>query len=348
MPFQRLADFNRWRLRPAADTSRGAWRIVLHSLIGLTLLGLFARQVNFAEVVTLTMEAAVGPIILALGAYALDFLLRAMRFWILLEATTGRRVAWRAVIAPFVASFGISDLLPLRAGDAFRLIWFQRMMGLSAGKVLGAMLIERFYDLSALLLLGVFLFAAHKGALGDFAAAAALLSVFFILTWGAAVVADRAARTVGGSEKRNWRKRLLDAGVTALRSFAILRSIRRQLLLLGLSLLCWILEAGLFFGAWISLGGAFRQWGPAMAAFTASTLGTLLPGLPGHFGTFELFGLEMFRLAGVSRDFGASVLLLAHLLLWAPTALFAVIWLAVVRRRRRSSPAAAQPDSALR
>lgn len=348
MQVLRLLDPDLWRVLPRPGLSSRTWRILLHSLVGLTLLALFVRQVNFAEVVTLMMRAAAVPIILALCAYGLDFLLRAMRFWFLLEAVTGTRLPWRAVPGPFIASFGISDLLPLRAGDVFRLIWFQRNMGLPTGKVLGAMLIERFYDLSALLLLGAFLFAAHLGGLLHLVAALGLLSGFLILSWIAAAVADRVPISTGASGRQGWKARLQDGGLAALRSFAILRSPRRQLILLIMSLVCWMLEACLFLGAWISLGGAIGQWAPAMAAFTASTLGTLLPGLPGHFGTFELFGLEMFRIAGVDRDFGAAVLMLAHILLWAPTALYALVWLSMARLRRRSGQAADQSDGALR
>ncbi|WP_179044078.1 lysylphosphatidylglycerol synthase transmembrane domain-containing protein [Sphingobium lactosutens] len=321
---------------------------MLQSLAGAVLLGIFVSQLDLSEIAALARRATMTPLILALFLYGLDFYLRAVRFWMLLEAVSGRPVPLRAVPGPFIASFGISDLLPLRAGDIFRLAWFQRSMGLPASSVLGAMLIERFYDLSALLLLGGVLFASHLGTATGLTAALGLLLGFMILARLAALIAGRTPTPSGASVARGWKGRIVDGAWATLRSFAILRSSRRQGLFLLLSLTCWILEAGLFLGAWISLGGAIGQWAPAMAAFTASTLGTLVPGLPGHFGTFELFGLAMFRLAGVDRNFGAAVLMLAHLLLWAPTALYALVWLATARRGRHSGQAADQPDGTLR
>lgn len=297
-------------------------RIVAQCLLGVALLFLFLRQVDLSTAAAALMRAALMPILIALAVYMVDFLLRAVRFWMLLQAVTGRSLPLAPVPAPFIASFGISDLLPLRAGDLFRLAWFTRTMTLRTGSVLGAMAIERFYDLSALLLLAVMLLAWQlPGWSGVALVTAALLAMV-----AAPVLLSRLPVAPSSGGTGLW-PRIRDALRDAIAAFHILRSWRRALSLTLLSLTCWLLEALLFLCAWISLGGAARQWESPMAAFTASTLGTLIPGLPGHFGTFELFGLEAFTRTGTGADQGAAVLLLAHLLLWAPTALFAIGWL---------------------
>ncbi|WP_150291527.1 lysylphosphatidylglycerol synthase transmembrane domain-containing protein [Sphingobium estronivorans] len=299
-------------------------RIAVHCLVGVALLLLFLRQVDMGAAMAALSRAAMMPLGVALAAYALDFLLRAVRFWVLLEAATGRSLPLRAVPAPFIASFGISDLLPLRAGDLFRLAWFQRHMAVRTGSVLGAMLIERFYDLAALLLLGVALVALHLPPMGGLA----LIAVATIGMVGAPLILRfLPVRSPAGGRDKSLKGRIAHAFRDMLATFAILRSPRRVALLSALSLLCWLLEAVLFLGAWVSLGGTLGQWQAPMTAFTASTLGTLVPGLPGHFGTFELFGLAAFTRSGIAADHAAAVLLLAHLLLWAPTALFAIGWL---------------------
>ncbi|KKW90676.1 lysylphosphatidylglycerol synthase transmembrane domain-containing protein [Sphingobium chungbukense] len=318
-------------------------RVAVQCCIGLALLLLFLRQIDMGAAASILLRAAMPPLVFALFAFALDFLLRAVRFWMLLEAVAGRKLPLRAVPAPFIASFGISDLLPLRAGDVFRLAWFQRQMDLRTGSVLGAMLIERFYDLAALLLLGVALAALHLPAAGGAALIVAALAGMI----GAPLVLSRlpapppAAPRPATTPGRTLRGRIARAVRDMLATFAILRSPQRVLMLSALSILCWLLEAMLFLGAWNSLGGPLAQWQPPMAAFTASTLGTLVPGLPGHFGTFELFGLAAFTRNGIAADHAAAVLLLAHLLLWAPTALFAILWLPF------SGKTAKQPDGLL-
>jgi glycosyltransferase 2 family protein len=97
-----------------------------------------------------------------------------------------------------------------------------------------------------------------------------------------------------------------------------------------LSVLIWVVEAGVMFCAWMSLGDAAVSPFVLLFAFGSATIATLFPSLPGHFGTFEFAGVEAFALAGTDRSTAAAAVLLTHLLLWAPIALFAIGWL--VRR----------------
>jgi uncharacterized membrane protein YbhN (UPF0104 family) len=292
--------------------------------LGLLFLWLFLRQIDTGSVLATVARALPAPIVIALVAYATDFLLRAVRFWMLLQAVTGQRLPLSQVPAPFIASFGISDLLPLRAGDVFRLFWFQRRMALPASGVLGAMMIERFFDLFALMLIALAVLGWHvDGAWLVYLVVIAGLCIGL----GAVMAGARSLSAHAASARWAWVRGLF----AAVQSFGILRSPGLTLRLALLSLVCWLLEAVVLIGSWISLGGEWERWIAPAGAFVTSTLGTLFPGLPGHLGTFELFGLETFDRMGVSADFGAAVLLLAHLILWMPTALFAIGWLALGR-----------------
>jgi uncharacterized protein (TIRG00374 family) len=119
--------------------------------------------------------------------------------------------------------------------------------------------------------------------------------------------------------------------ISALRSaaqaVAQIRSWRRLTLLTIMSLALWLLESVVFLGVWVSLRGSTDAMLKPFIAFAFSTLGTLVPSLPGHFGPFEFFGLQAFALVGVETSIAAAVVLLAHLILWAPTALFGIGWL---------------------
>jgi uncharacterized protein (TIRG00374 family) len=108
---------------------------------------------------------------------------------------------------------------------------------------------------------------------------------------------------------------------------------RRILGMVVLSFALWLLESLVMLGAWVSLGGELPQWLRPLVAFAFSTLGTLVPALPGHFGSYEFFGMLSYRAVGVEAEQAAATILLAHLLLWLPTALFALGWLVSMRRR---------------
>lgn len=283
-------------------------------------------------------------LLLALLAYGADFLLRAVRFWLLLMATSERGLPWKVVPGPFIASFGLSDILPFRAGDLFRLLWFQRQLRLPSGKVLGAMVIERCLDLASLLLLGAL-------TLATFLPLRQAMAMMSLIVLGALAV-QLALRIIPFTQRdmrrRGWTGRLIDTAQDSLETFRILRSARLSLGLMAISLLCWLLESVVMISAWRGLGGDAQAWVKPMAGFVAATLATLVPSLPGHFGTFELLGMETFRRLGVAPDFAAAVLLVGHMLLWAPTALFAAIWFVAARPHGASGQAAKQSEGLLR
>ena len=305
---------------------------------------LVVQSVSLADVSLLISGATVLPVVIAITAFVADFLLRAVRFWAMLQLVTNRRLPLAPTIAPFIASFGISDILPLRVGDGVRALWFSHAFTIPLGTVIGAMLVERILDLVTLVLLGVL-------ALGLLESDASPLLVWNAQLrscdcrhrWLWAVVCARGSLQVA-------RKRVvLDAVcLCESRDFCASQHIRGRgadrflaspVLAFVLSLSLWILEAVVLISAWASLGGALEDLLKPFTAFVFSTLGTLVPSLPGHFGSFEYFGIQAFALTGVDANMAAAVVLLAHLILWAPTAIFGIGWLLLARSTKASAPA---------
>jgi uncharacterized protein (TIRG00374 family) len=301
-------------------------------------------QSSLADVSLLISSATVLPLVVALLAFVADFLLRAVRFWAMLQLVTNRKLPLAPTIAPFIASFGISDILPLRVGDGVRLLWFSRAFTIPIGTVIGAMLVERILDLVTLVLLGVLALGLLEGDAPD------------SLVWNFQLVLALAAVAGGGllfapvvlcrllESVSSWRRFApVRAAISALRNIsaavAQIGPWPRLFWLSVLSLLLWILEALVLIGAWVSLGGALEDVLKPFTAFVFSTLGTLAPSLPGHFGSFEYFGMQAFTLTGVDANMAAAVVLLAHLILWAPTAIFGICWLLLARSNKASGPA---------
>jgi uncharacterized protein (TIRG00374 family) len=310
------------------------FRAVLGILIGAIFIYLVMRDIDFARVGTLFTKAKLFPLTVAIFAFVADFLLRAVRFWTMLRLTTGRKLPLVPTIGPFIASFGISDILPFRVGDALRVLWFSRQFRISAGTVVGTMIVERILDLVSIVFLG-----AGALALLDTATPSVLVwnfeVVLLIAVGGGAVILLAPAMLCRILEKifGKFANAAIDRLVELLRatSTAVVQigSWRSIILFIIISITLWILESVVMLGAWVSLGGELSAVQKPFLAFAFSTLGTLVPSLPGHFGSFEFFGLQAFALAGVETSFAAAVLLLTHLILWAPTALFGIIWLTI-------------------
>ncbi|MDG5747613.1 lysylphosphatidylglycerol synthase transmembrane domain-containing protein [Qipengyuania sp. XHP0207] len=312
--------------------SRLRWlRIAFGVLCGAVFMLLFVRSVDLRATLSIIGDLSWWPVLIGLGAYLLDFILRAIRFWMLLGVDERKKVPLQSTVAPFVASFGISDILPLRLGDVFRVYWFNRAFDLPVSKLLAAMILERVFDLVSILALAAIamwvigatlqepVLATLRIVLG--VAAAAGLSVVF---------APRLLRLASGW-LAHWRSSFWQQLAAFLQSVADaigqFRSVRRVCGYFAFSLVIWLLESAVVLGAWIGLGGSGGELVKPFFAFAISTLGTLVPALPGHFGTYEYFGVLAFDAVGVERNFAAAVILTAHLVLWLPTALFAIGWL---------------------
>lgn len=311
---------------------------------GVAFIILAFRTVDLIVVYRLVATASLRPLAIAGFALVADFLLRAVRFWIMLQLAADRRLPLRPMIAPFVASFGVSDVLPFRIGDGFRAYWFSRRFDIPAGTVIGTMVVERSLDLVTLVVLGGVVLAlidptGHVGL---------LLSFQLILTATAAVGAAllfapallcRLLEAVLGRRDSVPAELLISALRRSSTAVIQIGAWRRLAWLAAMSLVLWLLESMVLIGAWVSLGGSLDSLLKPLTAFVFSTLGTLVPSLPGHFGSFEYFGIQAFALTNVEASTAAAVVLLAHLILWAPTAMFGICWLLFGSTWKAQNPA---------
>jgi uncharacterized protein (TIRG00374 family) len=326
----------------APPANRG-WRWIkaaIGVLFGAIALLVLWQSVDYREVAAHFAKAAAAPLIVGLAAYALDFLLRAYRFKLLLEGTR-HELPLLPTVAPFVASFGINDILPLRLGDGFRVFWFHDRLDLPLGRVLGAMLLERLLDLVTIVLLACLALMAIDADVSDQVLGRLRWIMIACSIGGVLILFSPLALRRLSERLRLSRRRVIalaGAGIGSM-SDAIEEAgtLVRMSRLIIFSLIIWLLESVVALAVWVSLSGPVSEWLKPFFAFTVAMLGTLVPALPGHFGSFDYFGVLSFEAVGVQRDFAAAVILLLHLLLWLPTALFAVAWLILAPKSGKPS-----------
>lgn len=307
-------------------------RVGLGFVLGVAFVALVIQNIDLAEVYELIARAHMLPLVIAVIAFVVDFLLRAVRFWAMLILATDRRLSLRPTIGPFIASFGMSDLLPLRIGDGFRVIWFSRHFHIPAGTVIGTMVVERILDLVSIVILGVVALALlDDGAppllVRNFQVVLGMAAIAGCFLLFAPVLACRILERLFARFDIAAVAMVINALRATSAAVVQIGSWRRLAWLGAVSLFLWLLESVVLIGAWISLDGAWKAILQPFTAFVFSTLGTLVPSLPGHFGAFEYFGIQAFALTGVDASMAAAVVFLAHLILWAPTAIFGVCWL---------------------
>jgi uncharacterized membrane protein YbhN (UPF0104 family) len=315
------------RVLPYRSVPQRRTRLAFGLLLSLLLLYLMLRHVDGRLLGDRIVSVGPGWLLAATMALCIGYLLRLARWhWMLRLA--GSPITLRACARPFFIGFALNNLLPLRAGDVARAVGFRGAIGLSGTRILGTLIAERVFDLLVLLaMLGVSLAwlpgghdtLAWAGGIGLQAGGVLLLA-------GVAGVVLLAISLLS-SGLRHLLPLLLGEACGD-RLLARLDQLRSVLILLGrpkafawfvfLSIAAWLLEGGMF--ALVALALTQNTAG-AWLALAAGNLGTLLPGAPGHIGTFDFFAMQGMLAFKASPESAAAFALLVHAILWLPVTL---------------------------
>lgn len=277
---------------------RHAGKALFGVAVTVVLLGWALHGVSFAEVWAQIREGDPWLLTAAVAVATFGFLIRAMRWRILLapvRADTSLRSRFAAVSIGFMAN----NVLPARVGEFARAYAFSRLEPVSASAAFGSLVVERFLDGVILLLLLVIppltpgfpatgALSHGLGAVilrgGIVAVAVVMVGLGLLAVWPSAFIraAERGAARLPSSVGRP----AVDALKALLDSIAVLRSPR--LLTLGL---LWTAGFWLFHGLsfWLGMLAFGIDTGLVSAWFTEAVVGfgVAIPSAPGFIGTFH-------------------------------------------------------------
>jgi len=314
-------------------------------LIGLGCLALLLREVDLKQSWQ-ALGHLNGPFILIpLAVFCLNLPLRAWRWQLIFP------VASRPRFASCVIALGIGNmanfLLPGRAGDLARCtLGGPTGSLLESSRTLATLAVEKVLD--GLALLGMVLFSVW--ALHPPAWVQALLRTAALIFAGVLVllvVLRYRTRSFIDSVRRIFRwihlSSLEERFDVLLTSFSdglsAISSAQRLLVLMFLTVPIWITEAALIWG----LAGALGMTVSLKSAVVASAvlgLGFMIPAAPGGLGTYELFGTEAFKIAGLTASSALALTVVIHAWVFvanvlAGLALLGVKGLSLAQLRRR-------------
>jgi glycosyltransferase 2 family protein len=297
--------------------SVGRWgniaRGLLGIFIGVLFLWLSLRQTSWEQVSIILSKSNLGWLLVALGFYAVDLLVRVSRWRVLLSDV--KILSFKSVGIALLVGYAANNVLPARLGELFRADFAGRRYYLSRSAVVGSIFVERVLDgLIVVLCLGIGrLFLPEQAVLSSLTAVSALaFGGIFIALW----LLSRKA----GLE---WVTRLPPAITKRILSFRQGLSVLRGAgfgRVISLSLIAWLLEGMMFWSVLkavdISLG-----WKEILSVIGVASLSTLIPSAPGFVGTYqyafaftvELFGYEPAR--GVAAATAIQIFLLGSVTL---------------------------------
>ncbi len=318
---------------------RAHLRTALVTLLAVFLLAWFLRGANLAVVWAELLRGRLSLLLLAVVTTMITYALRALRWQYLLAGLGPTRFvnAFRATVMGYAASF----LLPARVGEVLRPYVLAQHEHLSATAAFATVVLERVFDMAAVLILfACFLLtadpafgrsdpvvfrAAQAGGLAAAAATVAILVCFFVLAGRPEAIGRVSARI-----ERHLPTRLAAMVEGLAQTFAVgLGAVRRPqqwLLVFAWSFPLWMSIAA---GIWLVSRAYSIEMGylGAFLVMTILVVGVAVP-TPGSIGGFHKFyqvGVMSFFHASTERAIGAAIVL--HAVSFVPVTLLGILFM---------------------
>jgi uncharacterized protein (TIRG00374 family) len=303
---------------------------------------------NFREMADAFKHANYAYIIPAIALYFIAVWFRTLRWQQLIEPLGKFTV--KRLFPVVVVGYMANNLLPARLGELVRAYYMREKENISASATLATIVLERVFDGLALLLFIAVVFICLPmtgvGGLGSRDAPMLLRAIPAIVTALAFIVAlgfltlfalnPRAGRAVANAIARlapgRFRSRVQELVELFIGGLSALRSPKRQLGVLALSLPVWLFEGGMYvmIGFSFGLDSLMSSWAFVLTVLllvtAAANLALTLPSSPGGVGPFELLAAASLVLVGVDNDLAASYALGLHVVLLVPVTLLGLFY----------------------
>ena len=311
---------------------RGTWQL-LKLLPGLVVAGVClwyaVRDVDWSQVRDRWAGArwSLAPV-MAVLLFSF-FALKALRWKLLLDPVS--RMPVRAVAGPLMIGFMANNLLPAHLGELVRVHVLGRTRGVPRAAVLSTVVLERLFDLVAILVfLGAGLVADPR-LRDDYHRAVAVVAVLTGVMLAGAVTfvcaSDRCLKIVDWISNRclvflpsRWRKGLVELVASAAGGLGALKRPRLAVGIVATSLVKWFLM-GLM--VWVSLRtlGADDVFGPSLVVVGVIAVAILLPAPPGYVGVVQFCFTSVLAIYAVDANTAIAASVYYHLWQFIPVTL---------------------------
>lgn len=303
-------------------------RRVVRLMFGVAVACLFGwlvlRHVSVSELRQVLANVRWGWVGAALAFFLLGYAARIER-WRVMLARENPTIRWRDCAGPFIGSFAMNNLLPMRAGDIMRAFAFNSSLKVTSGVVVATLFVERLLDLLMIVvLLGIALrvSGADTSIVGDVGQWALMvvstliaLTLLFpgafapLLAWAGSLLARLSPK---------FGMRIQQEILKALSTLKHLSGRGTMAQLILWSGLAWVAEGAVFYLCARALTPIITASSAAWLALPVGTLSTLLPSTPGYVGTFDFFVVKAMVAMGNNLVASTVYAFLVHFMLWLP------------------------------
>jgi len=314
------------------------WHIALGILISAVFLYLAFRKIEFDDLWQYLHSAKWAWVLPGLVFYFGGVWVRTWRWQVLLNPL--KRIPRRQLFPVVCIGYMGNNVYPARAGEVLRSILLKQTDDVPISGSLATIVVERLFDGITILALVLLNFrqlvqiAPDAGWMQRIQTGSILVGALFaliLLIFLAMVFLPNQTRAVS-----NWLinkllplklrpkvSGILDKFIDGLR---VLRSPGQSLLVLGLSMLVWIFEGGLYWGVMKALGFDLSFMSLLLIEGVVNLV-LLIPAAPGGLGTFDAAAKFMLSLFGIPAEQALGYALILRVALWIPiTALGAIFF----------------------
>jgi uncharacterized membrane protein YbhN (UPF0104 family) len=251
----------------------------------------------------------------AIALYGLATVVRSERWQRLLE-DEGARPRRPDTYALTVVGYMGNNLLPARAGDAIRVVLMAPRAGAAVRTVVGTLLAERLLDIAVLVVVFVVVGWGLLGEVGGDKVEIVLL-----------VAAGLAAATAAAYALVRRNERLMAFLAPMASSTLGLRRAHHGLLLLGMTLVIWAIEAGVWMSAGAAVGFGMTPIEGLYIVALASVF-SLIPSGPAYAGTQDAAAVIGVKALGATGEQAVAYLLMLRFIIVVPITLVGLVLLA--------------------
>lgn len=214
----------------------------------------------------------------------------------------------------FLLSMAVNNVVPAKLGELAKAFYLRRECRYSLSQSISMVFWERFFDLNAILAMGLVVAIRFKFKMIIFPLALGVTTIwvclFFVRKWP-----EMAEKLIALVPFERLRAFIIEVKLQLVHGVTL-----RYLIVLGLyTALVWLLYAVPTFLAISWVAGLDLKMGEILAVFILSALGMAMPSTPGAVGVFEaaiVFGLSLFH---VDKERALAIALLIHMMQYIPT-----------------------------
>jgi len=309
--------------------------LILRAGVTLGCLAYALWGMDFSKLLTAVGMFSLPAVIACAGLTLVILVPAAWRLRFLMQDRVSLATTWRAVLL----GLAFNNVLPARLGEMAKAFYLRRTCEVSLAQALEAVFWERFFDLNALLAVGVLMAVALDQPMVLYpllAVVGAIWLMLLLVRWQPNVVLALAARAPYQKARL-----IVDEVVRLLKDKFNAPFLFR---LAALTLVVWcgyfgLCALGLFWMAGIPFSPVL-----ALTVFAVATLGVALPAAPGGMGVYEAAFVLSLGWFGMDRERAFAVGLTIHMLQYLPVT-FVGLWVMATSRLSIKALRRAEGDS---